>query len=445
MHIDVKKYLNRMKRTAYAQFLKWKKSPYRKPLVIKGARQVGKTWLMKEFGKNEYRSVAYVNFEKTAQLSGIFEQDFDIQRILSSVQLITGVVPVAGETLIIFDEIQSVKRGLLSLKYFYEDAPEYHIVAAGSLLGLSIHEGESFPVGKVDFLNLYPLTFFEFMNAYGKAGLLDALRSRDWTLISAFRQQYIDLLRLYYYVGGMPEAISRFVENGNFSEVREVQNAILNAYDNDFSKHPPTNIVTRIKMVWNTIPTQLAKENKKFIFGALKSGGRAKDFEIAIMWLAEAGLLHQVNRCTNAELPLDGFADTVAFKLYLLDVGLLGAMVNLEAQTLLDGNAFFAQYKGAFTEQYVLQQLVAVVTPSVYYWTASEGKAEVDFLIQAGNTVLPIEVKAEENLKSKSLKSYRDKFHPSAVIRTSMSDYREDNGFFNIPLYGIDLLTEIMK
>lgn len=434
-----------MKRTVYAQFLRWKNNPHRKPLVIKGARQVGKTWLMKEFGKNEYRSVAYLNFEKTTQLATLFEQDFDIQRILSSVQLITGIVPVPGETLIIFDEIQSVKRGLLSLKYFQEDAPEYHIVAAGSLLGISNHEGDSFPVGKVDFLNLYPLTFFEFMDALGKNALLEALRNQDWSLISPFKQQYIDLLRLYYYVGGMPEAVSRFAENGNFAEVREVQNSILNAYDSDFSKHPPITVVPRIKMVWDAIPTQLAKENKKFIFGALKSGGRAKDFEVAILWLTEAGLLHKVDRCVNAELPLGGFADAVAFKLYLLDVGLLGAMAGLDPQTLLNGNAFFTQYKGAFTEQYVLQQLVAEITPSVYYWAASEGKAEVDFLIQAGNAVLPIEVKAEENLKSKSLKSFRDKFHPAITVRTSMADYRESDGFVNVPLYGIGLLPEIVK
>lgn len=434
-----------MKRKVYTRFLKWKNSPYRKPLVIKGARQVGKTWLMKEFGKNEYRSVAYINFEKASELAELFVQDFNIQRILSSVQLITGITPVAGETLIIFDEIQSVKRGLLSLKYFYEDAPEYHIVAAGSLLGLSIHEGESFPVGKVDFLNLYPLTFFEFMSAYGKEDLLRTLRERDWTLTNAFRQQYIDLLRLYYYVGGMPEVVSRFIENGNFSEVREIQNTILTAYNNDFSKHTPTHIVSRVKMVWNSIPSQLAKENKKFIFGALKSGGRAKDFEIAIMWLVEAGLLHQVNRCSKVELPLDGFSDAVAFKLFLLDVGLLGAMVNLEAQTLLNGNSFFAQYKGAFTEQYVLQQLKAEVTQSIYYWAAYEGKAEVDFLMQVGSNVFPLEVKAEENLKSKSLISFRNKFHPSVIVRASMSDYREDKAFFNIPLYAIGLLPDIVK
>lgn len=434
-----------MRRAIYPQFQKWKNSKHRKPLVIKGARQVGKTWLMKEFGKNEYKSVAYINFEKTTQLAELFVQDFDIQRILNSIQLVTGVIPIPGETLIIFDEIQSVKRGLLSLKYFQEDSPEHHIVAAGSLLGLSVHEGESFPVGKVDFLELFPLTFLEFMDALGKQALHETLLKQDWMLISTFRQQFIDLLRLYYYIGGMPEVVSRFVENGDFAEVRKVQNDILNAYNNDFSKHPPIEIIPRINMVWKAIPVQLAKENKKFIFGALKSGGRAKDFETAIYWLKDAGLLHKVNRTTNAELPLGGFEDSAAFKLYLLDVGLLGAMTGLEAKTLLDRNTFFAQYKGAFTEQYILQQLAAELTQPIFYWAAKEGKAEVDFLVQTGNAVIPIEVKAEENLKSKSLKSFRDKFHPPMTVRASMSDYREDDSLINIPLYGMNIINDIVR
>ena len=278
-----------MKRIAYEGLLKWKSKQNRKPLLIKGARQVGKTWLMKEFGKNEYESVAYINFEKSTQLADLFETDFDIPRILRSIQLITGIIPQPGETLIIFDEIQSVKRGLLSLKYFYEDAPEYHIIAAGSLLGLSIHKDDSFPVGKVDFLELYSLSFEEFTLAMGKKSLLDALHGQEWELVKAFKSNYTELLKQYYYTGGMPEVVKSFIQNNDYNEVREIQNSILESYNNDFSKHSPIEIVPRIKMIWNSIPSQLAKENRKFIYSAVKSGGRAKEFEVAIMWLEDAG------------------------------------------------------------------------------------------------------------------------------------------------------------
>lgn len=431
-----------MKRTAYEALLKWKTKSSRKPLVIKGARQVGKTWLMKEFGKNEFESVAYINFEKATQLANLFEEDFDTQRILRSIQLATGIIPQEDNTLIIFDEIQSVKRGLLALKYFYEDAPQYHVIAAGSLLGLSIHKDDSFPVGKVDFLDLYPLSYEEFMLATGKEALLDALRSQDWTLIKAFKGQYIDLLRQYYYIGGMPEVVSAFILSGDYKEVREIQNSILESYDKDFSKHPPIDTIPRIKMVWNAIASQLAKENRKFIYGAVKSGGRAKEFEISIMWLQDAGLIYKVNRVSNASLPLGGFEDIGAFKLFMVDVGLLGAKSGLDAKTLLDGNEIFSQYKGALTEQYVLQQLKSIDNLSAYYWTPDEGIAEIDFLIQISRHVIPIEVKAEENLKAKSLKSFREKYNPEASIRTSMSDYREEATMTNLPLYAIGLINE---
>ena len=434
-----------MKRIAYEGLLKWKSKQNRKPLLIKGARQVGKTWLMKEFGKNEYESVAYINFEKATQLANLFEVDFDIPRILRSVQLITGIIPKPGETLIIFDEIQSVKRGLLALKYFYEDAPEYHIIAAGSVLGLSIHKDDSFPVGKVDFLELYPLSYEEFIVALGKNSLLDALHRRDWELTKAFKSNYIELLKQYYYIGGMPEVVKSFIQNNDYNEVREIQNSILESYNNDFSKHSPIEIVPRIKMIWNSIPSQLAKENRKFIYGAVKSGGRAKEFEVAIMWLEDAGLIHKISRVSNASLPLDGFVDIGAFKLFMVDIGLLGAKSGLDAKTIIEGNTIFGQYKGALTEQYVLQQLKCSTGIETYYWSAEQGIAEIDFLIQTGGKVIPIEVKAEENLKAKSLKSFRDKFHPELSIRTSMSDFRKEETLTNLPLYGISLINSLTE
>ena len=432
-----------MKRIAYEGLLKWKSKQNRKPLLIKGARQVGKTWLMKEFGKNEYESVAYINFEKATQLANLFEVDFDIPRILRSVQLITGIIPKPGETLIIFDEIQYVKRGLLSLKYLYEDAPEYHIIAAGSLLGLSIHKDDSFPVGKVDFLELYPLSYEEFIVALGKNSLLDALHRRDWELTKAFKSNYIELLKQYYYIGGMPEVVKSFIQNNDYNEVREIQNSILESYNNDFSKHSPIEIVPRIKMIWNSIPSQLAKENRKFIYGAVKSGGRAKEFEVAIMWLEDAGLIHKISRVSNASLPLEGFVDIGAFKLFMVDIGLLGAKSGLDAKTIIEGNTIFGQYKGALTEQYVLQQLKCSTGIEIYYWSSEQGIAEIDFLIQTGGKVIPIEVKAQENLKAKSLKSFRDKFHPELSLRTSMSDFREEETLTNLPLYGISLINSL--
>lgn len=433
-----------MERSAYEALLNWKNNAHRKPLVIKGARQVGKTWLMKAFGNKEFESVAYINFEKVTNLANLFETDFDIQRILRSIQLATGIIPQAGKTLIIFDEIQSVRRGLLALKYFYEDAPEYHVMAAGSLLGLSIHKDDSFPVGKVDFLNLYPLSYQEFLLAIGKTALLETLKSRDWVLIKAFKGQYVDLLKYYYYVGGMPEVVDAYIRNGDFKEVRTLQNSILESYDKDFSKHPPLELVPRIKMVWNAIPSQLSKENRKFIFGAVKSGARAKEFELAIMWLQDAGLLYKVNRVSNASLPLGGFEDINAFKLFMVDVGLLGAKSGLDAKTLIDGNEIFGQYKGSLTEQYVLQQFKSINDIAVFYWTPDEGIAEIDFLIQLSGNVIPIEVKAAENLKAKSLRSFRDKYQPKISVRTSMSDYRAEPTMTNIPLYAIGLINDLM-
>jgi uncharacterized protein len=434
-----------MKRLVYDKVVAWKNKSdnKRKPLLLEGARQVGKSWLLEELGRNEFDSVALINFEEDKQLATLFEADFDTERILRSIEIASGVKLIPGKTLIIFDEIQSVSRGLLSLKYLYNNAPQYHIAAAGSLLGISLHKEDSFPVGKVEFIDVYPLSFEEFMMALGKDAMADSLHNMDWGLIKAFREQYIDLLKQYYFVGGMPEVVASYVKEKDFTEVRSIQNNLLRSYDADFSKHPPMEIIPRIKMVWNSIPSQLAKENKKFIFNAVKPGGRAKDFELAIEWLKQAGLLYKITRINNGTLPLDGFEDPDAYKLFTLDVGLLGAQSGLDAKTLIDGNAIFAQYKGALTEQYVLQQLLCNENIKIHYWTPTTGVAEVDFVIQLNDKVIPIEVKAEENLKAKSLKSFNDKYKPELSIRTSMSDFRAEENLTNLPLYAISELTKL--
>lgn len=432
-----------MKRFAYDKLIAWRNKPdnIRKPLVLQGARQVGKTWLLEELGRREFDSVAIVNFEESKQLSTLFDADFDTERIFRSIEIATGVKLVPGKTLIVFDEIQSVSRGLLSLKYLLKNAPEYHIAAAGSLLGISLHKEDSFPVGKVEFVDVMPLSFEEFLIALGKEPLVENLHHQDWKLITTFKEQYIDLLRQYYFVGGMPEVVANYVEHKDFTLVRELQNGLLRSYEADFSKHPPLEIIPRIKMVWNSIPSQLAKENKKFIFSAVKPGGRAKDFELAIEWLLQSGLLYKITRINNASLPLEGFEDAEAYKLYLLDVGLLGAMSGLDAKSLIDGNAVFSQYKGALTEQYVLQQLLYNDNIKIHYWTPGKGIAEVDFVVQLNSIIIPIEVKAEENLKAKSLKSFNEKYKPVLSVRTSMSDFRAEENLTNLPLYALSCLA----
>lgn len=426
-----------MERFAYKDLLEWKNKAKRKPLIVRGARQVGKTWLIKEFGKKEYKQLAYINFETSVKLSTLFMQDFDLNRILTAIKLETGIQVVADNTLIVFDEIQEVERGLTALKYFYENAPEYHVIAAGSLLGVALHHATSFPVGKVSFLDIYPLDFSEFLLAKGQKSLLDLLESLDWTLIKTFKHRYIELLKQYYYVGGMPEVVLSFVENNDYDEVRVLQHEILTSYEQDFSKHAPFDMVPRIRMLWNSIPAQLAKENKKFLYGLIKKGARAREYELALSWLIDSGLIYKTDRISKPGIPLKSYADSSAFKLYLVDVGLLGALGEIDAGTLLDGNKIFEEFKGALTEQYVLQQLIKKHTQSVFYWSAEGGKAEVDFILQYTGKVIPIEVKAEENLQSKSLKSYIRKYAPETAIRTSMSDFRKEEQLTNIPLYAI--------
>lgn len=432
-----------MKRTTLAELIAWKNSNSRKPLMIRGARQVGKTWLMKEFGNTQYAQTIYVNFEKNKRLKTLFTDDFDIKRVIIALQAESGLTIHAENTLLIFDEIQAVPEAITALKYFCEDAPEYHIVAAGSLLGVALHAHISFPVGKVAFMDMYPLTFLEFLDAIGENALVEILHDADWKLITAYKSKYIERLRQYYYVGGMPEAVLKFSENNNFKEVRDIQKQILEAYEQDFSKHAPLEIVPRIRMIWNSIPAQLAKEHRKFIYGIIKEGSRAKDYELAISWLIDCGQVSKVCRANKPAIPLKAYEDRSAFKLFLVDVGLLAAMGNIEAKTLLEGNAIFTEFKGALTEQYVFQQLNSTNDYVIYYWSAERSSAEIDFIVQYNSLIVPIEVKAEENLQAKSLKVYAEKFIPKIAVRTSMSDFRKQDWLTNLPLYAISELKNV--
>ena len=432
-----------MYRTAIETLLKWKESKYRKPLIIEGARQVGKTWLMKEFGKIAYENVVYINFDSNARMAELFTNDLNIERILLGLEIYMEQKILPEKTLIIFDEIQEVPKALSSLKYFYENAPQYHIVCAGSLLGIALHGGTSFPVDKVNFMKLYPLSYKEFLMAIGKKQLAKLLNAQDYPMITAFKQTYIETLKQYYFVGGMPEAVLRFAETKDFVQVREVQKNILGAYEQDFSKHAPHDIVPKIRMLWNSIPSQLAKENKKFLYGLVREGGRAKDYEAAIMWLADCGLIHKVSRINAPNLPLSAYEDLKAFKLFISDVGLLGCMAGLNQRLLLDGNNLFLEFKGALTEQYVLQQLITNEKLKVYYYTNDRGSCEIDFIVDTGEAIIPLEVKAEVNLKAKSLRTYKEKFEPKLSIRTSMADYKEEDWLINLPLYAIEELVEI--
>ena len=418
------------------QLYDWKEKTTRKPLIVRGARQVGKTWLMKEFASSAYRQFAYINFEDNEVMKDVFQKDFDVERILMAIQLVTGIV-VDTETLIIFDEIQEAPRGLTALKYFQEKAPQYHVVAAGSLLGIAMHSNDSFPVGKVDFMDLYPLSFSEFLEAVGQEAFARLLAKKDWGLIAAFRSKLIDLLKQYYYVGGMPEVVNAFINHKDYAEVRQLQQTILDSYDRDFSKHAPIAEVPRIRMIWRSVPAQLAKENKKFIYGVVKEGARAKDFELAIEWLIDAGLIYKVSRVKKAGIPLSAYEDFSAFKLFLLDTGLMGAMSGLPPQALLEGNVLYSDYKGAITEQYVLQQLKSVKGLSIYYWSSDTSRGELDFLLQKDVSVIPVEVKAEENLQSKSLRFFVEKNAGLHGVRFSMSDYRKQEWMINYPLYSV--------
>lgn len=431
-----------MRRELIDKLTEWKAGSDRKPLIIRGARQVGKTWLMKEFGRLHYKHVAYFNFESSATLKTAFSIDFDIARLLTALRIESGQELDAENTLLIFDEVQESEGALTSLKYFHENAPQYQIVAAGSLLGVAMHQHQSFPVGKVEFVDLYPFSFREFLLATHKEDLLRLLDNKDWPLITVFREKYIESLRQYYFVGGMPEAVSVFTLDKNVEKVREVQLRILAAFEQDFSKHAPYQLVPRMRMIWQSIPSQLARENRKFVYGLLRQGARAKEYELSLAWLSDAGLVHKVHRVSKPGMPLIAYQDLSAFKLYLLDVGLLGAMGNIDATVLLDGNSLFEEFKGAITEQYVLQQLKATVGCPVFYWAAERATAEVDFILQGKVNIIPIEVKAAENLRSKSLQVFHELYHPQRAIRVSMSNYREQDWLTNYPLYAVDQLEK---
>lgn len=425
-----------MQREVYNKLIDWKLSPYRKPLILEGARQVGKTWLMLELAKS-YSNHVYVNFDKDGWAKDLFIADYDIARILLTLEAHSNEHIVAGETLIICDELQEAERGLGVLKYFYEDAPEHHVIVAGSLLGITLHSGQSFPVGKVDRIRVYPLTFTEFLRANGENIKVECLQNKQWNVVSSLAPAYINLLRQYYFVGGMPEAVSAFVANRDLKQVRTIQQNILIGYKSDISKHAPVSEVKRILMVLQSLPSQLSKENKKFIYGVLRQGARAKDFELAIQWLIDAGIIYRVNRVTEPCIPLSMYEELGIFKLFMLDCGLLACLAGVPASQILTEDNIFHEWKGAFSEQYVLQQLLSVYD-SVAYWSSNDSECEIDFLVQTENTIVPIEVKAEENVKSKSLHHFVTERYPLLRgVRFSMKDYIEQDWLINIPLYAV--------
>lgn len=429
-----------MERHLLHELKRWKDSPHRKPLILKGARQVGKTWLMREFGKRYYQKVAYVNFDNNPRMQQVFTEDFSIDRLLLAINAETGVAITPEDTLIIFDEIQEAPKAIASLKYFCEEAASYHIVAPGSLLGVAIHGGDSFPVGKVNTLRVYPMTFVEFLHAVGEDGLATLLEQGDWKLIDTFQDKFTAWLKNYYYVGGMPEAVKIFAETRDYQSVRRMQSELTEMYEADFGKHVDARELPRVRMVWNAIPVQLAKENKKFFFGQVKKGARARDWETAIEWLFDCGLITRVHRVTKPAVPLKAYQEMNAYKLFFLDVGLLGAISGIDARSLLEGNRLFVEFKGALTEQYVCQQLIADKGYEPFYFSSESNKYEIDFMLQNGHDVIPVEVKAEHNVRAKSLRAYVEKHKPAKAVRLSMNNYRQEEWLINIPLFAIHCL-----
>ena len=424
-----------MKRELESKLLEWKRNPSRKPLIVMGARQVGKTYLLQQFGNNHYDHVAYINCDNNPRVAHLFAEDYDMERIILAIGAITGVPIIAGKTLIILDEIQELKNGLTALKYFCEQASQQHVAVAGSLLGITMHHGESAPVGKVDILSMYPLTYTEFLQALGHEQLVQVLKSNDWKTIQMLKYDFIKYLRIYYFVGGMPESVLKYIETRDTMSVREVQNNILAIYRSDMSKHATPQEVVRITQVWQSIPSQLARENKKFIYGAIKSGARAREFELAIQWLQDAGLVIRVNRASKPNLPLKFYEDPSAFKLYLLDVGMLGALGNVPPEQLLTKDNELYDSKGAITENYVVTQIATMRDVTMCYYSNENHTLEIDMLLQERSNIWPIEIKAEENLRSKSLRTYVKNNTSLTGLRFSMSDYRDQQWMYNVPLY----------
>ncbi len=427
-----------MERYKVAELLAWKNSRRRKPLVLMGARQVGKTWLLKDFGARYYKQCIYINFEKESTLQDLFDRDFNPERIVQALQIHAQTQIEPKNTLIVFDEIQAVPRGITSLKYFCEDAPEYHVIAAGSLLGMDLHENVSFPVGKVNFMELRPLSFYEFLEAQNEKQLVKILQNGDWKTLEVYHEKLVEQLKWYFYVGGMPEAVETYIKTKDLELVRKVQQEILSSYDADFSKHVPKDMIQRLHSVWNSLPAQLAKENKKFVYGVIREGARAKDYELAIEWLCRCGLFLRARRSSKPSIPLSAYQDLAVFKLFLSDVGLLAAMTSLDARILLEKNRIFTEFKGALTEQYVMQQLRLKADDMIGYWTNERSTAEVDFLVQRGSEIIPVEVKAEVNVHSRSFRMFCDKYKPEKAVRFSMLPYREEDWMTNRPLYAVE-------
>ena len=429
-----------MYRSAIKKLKEWKNKEDRKPMILMGARQVGKTWIMKEFGKNEYAKVAYISFYNNERMNDVFDMDFDIDRIIMNLNIESGVSITPNDTLIILDEIQNAPKALESLKYFCEDANEYHVIAAGSLLGVAVHENVAFPVGKVDMLDLYPFSFREFLLAMDEKSLVMALDSKDFSIIDNFSDKFLFWLKNYYYIGGMPAVVDSFRRNKDYVKTRQIQKDILRQYEQDFGKHVDAKNLPRIRMVWQSIPIQLAKENKKFFFGQIKKGARSSDFEIAIQWLMDSGLIYKVNRVNEPHMPLKAYINMSAYKLFILDIGLLGALSDLPAKTILEKDEIFVEFKGAFTEQYVLQQLICDTQYTPYYYGTDKSTFEQDFMIQMEDKIVPIEVKAEGNIRSQSLKVYCEKYHPKKAVRFSTLKYMDQGWMVNIPLYAVSTL-----
>ncbi|MDE5791534.1 MAG: ATP-binding protein [Muribaculaceae bacterium] len=425
-----------MKRKAYNNLLKWKESKSRKPLLLLGARQVGKTWLMKEFGRKEYENVAYVNCDREPLAKNLFSQDYDIRRIIIGLQSITGETIKREKTLIILDELQEAPRGLHSLKYFYEDAPEYHVMAAGSLLGLTLSQQESFPVGKVKMEKIYPMDFEEFLWALNRDNLCELIESKDYEMIADFSTKFIDLLNEYYFVGGMPEAVKAYADNEDLNEVREIQQTILAAYRMDISKHSTKAESIRIGQVLDSLPSQLSKENKKFIYGVARPGGRASDFETAIQWLVDAGIIYKVNKVSRVESPIKVYEELGSFKLFLLDVGLLCCMAEVESIELLIDKTGMSRHRGMVAEEYVAEQLISAGY-NLYYWSNDKTPAELDFIFQYQGAAVPIEVKASTNVRGKSISEFV-KSHPGMRgFRFSLLPYTDQGWLVNYPLYSL--------
>lgn len=429
-----------MERTLMNNLVAWKNKNGRKPLIIRGARQVGKTWLMQEFGKRYFEDIVYINFDRERRLHGVLEETLDPEKLITAFGAISGKTIHCEKTLIILDEIQEEPRALASLKYFCEEKPEYTIVAAGSLLGVAMHKGTSFPVGKVDFMNLYPLTFREFLLAIGKQQLVSLLDQRDVIMITALKQSFIEEMRSYFLVGGMPEAVSTFAKTRDYIAVRSVQEQLLGYYRQDFSKHAPAALVPRLNQVWDSVPSQLSKENRKYIYGQVSKGARAKDFELALQWLSDCGLIHLVHRVTKPGIPLKSYEELSAFKVFFHDTGLLAALGELPVTAVLESTLLFEEFKGALTEQYVLQELISELRLKPYYYSAENSRGEIDFLIQQETDIIPVEVKAAENLQAKSLKAFSAKYDVEKAIRISLSDYREQEWMMNLPLYAFTVL-----